>query len=131
MSFVKFVIQSEGDKCAEMIYNLSNYNGKKIKKDQFPEYHEELQKVFSKINNQNLDNLEGMKLLTGMLDTIRDNNMKLDGEFATLLTNIVVLEGMARDLDPNINILKCAIPYFENNNHPIAGTAEKSFLTAV
>lgn len=53
-----------------------------------------------------------MALLTGMLDTIRDNNMKLDGEFATLLTNIVVLEGMARDLDPKINIMKCAIPYF-------------------
>jgi aarF domain-containing kinase len=72
-----------------------------------------------------------MKLLTGMLDKIRDNNMKLDGEFATLLTNIVVLEGMARDLDPNINILKCAIPYFETTNHPIADKAEKSFLTAV
>ncbi len=38
---------------------------------------------------------------------------------------------MARDLDPKINILKCAIPYFENNNHAIAEKAEKSFLTAV
>ena len=114
-----------------MIYNLSNYNGKKIKKGSFPEYEQELQEVFSKINNANLDNLEGMKLLTGMLDKIRDHNIKLDGEFATLLTNIVILEGLARDLDPNINILKCAIPYFENNNHPFAEKAEKSFMTAV
>jgi hypothetical protein len=38
---------------------------------------------------------------------------------------------MARDLDPNINILKCAIPYFESNDHPIAEKATKSFLTAV
>jgi predicted unusual protein kinase regulating ubiquinone biosynthesis (AarF/ABC1/UbiB family) len=114
-----------------MIYNLSNYNGKKIKRGTFPEYEQELREVFSKINNKNLDELEGMKLLTGMLDKIRDHNMKLDGEFATLLTNIVVMEGLARDLDPKINILKCAIPYFENNNHPIADKAEKSFLTAV
>jgi hypothetical protein len=27
--------------------------------------------------------------------------------------------------------MKCAIPYFENNNHPMAEKAEKSFLTAV
>jgi hypothetical protein len=27
--------------------------------------------------------------------------------------------------------LKCAIPYFETTNHPIADKAEKSFLTAV
>ena len=103
-----------------MIYNLSNYNGKKIKKDQFKDYLMELKKVFAKINNQNLDDLLGMKLLTGMLDTIRDHNMKLDGEFATLLTNIVVMEGLARDLDPTINILKCAIPYFESESHPFA-----------
>jgi len=79
VNFVKCVIQSEGDKCAEMIYNLSNYNGKKIKKGKFPEYEQELREVFAKINDQNLDNLEGMKLLTGMLDKIRDHNMKLDG----------------------------------------------------
>ena len=39
--------------------------------------------------------------------------MKLDGEFATLLTNIIVLEGIGRSLDPEINILKCAFPYFK------------------
>lgn len=38
---------------------------------------------------------------------------------------------MARDLNPNINILKCAIPYFETQNHPIAEKAVKTFITAV
>ena len=39
--------------------------------------------------------------------------MKLEGEFATLLTNILVLEGIGRDIDPEINILTCAFPYFK------------------
>lgn len=39
--------------------------------------------------------------------------MKLDGEFATLLTNMLVLEAIAKDIDPEINILKCALPYFK------------------
>jgi predicted unusual protein kinase regulating ubiquinone biosynthesis (AarF/ABC1/UbiB family) len=38
--------------------------------------------------------------------------MKLEGEFATLLTNIVVMEAIAKDVDPNIELIKCAIPYF-------------------
>lgn len=39
--------------------------------------------------------------------------MKLDGEFATLLTNMIVLESIAKALDPDIKILKCAFPYFK------------------
>lgn len=39
--------------------------------------------------------------------------MKLDGEFATLLTNMIVLEAIAKNIDPEINILKCAFPYFK------------------
>ena len=48
-----------------------------------------------------------------MLAIIRENRMKLDGEFATLLTNMMVLEAIAKDLDPEINILKVAFPYFK------------------
>ena len=54
-----------------------------------------------------------MALLWDMMRIIRENKMKLDGEFATLLTNIIVLEGIAHSLDENINILKCAFPYFK------------------
>lgn len=46
-----------------------------------------------------------------MLTVIRNHRMKLDGEFATLLTNMLTLEAIAKDLDPNINILRCAVPY--------------------
>lgn len=57
-----------------------------------------------------------------MLNIIRDHNMKLDGEFATLITNMVVLESIAKEIDPDIQILKCAIPYFkfvEDPNKPL------------
>lgn len=68
-----------------------------------------------------------------MLDIIRQNNMKLEGEFATLLTNMLVLEAMAKSLDPKINILKLAIPYFKHtedimekvSNSPIISDFEK------
>jgi predicted unusual protein kinase regulating ubiquinone biosynthesis (AarF/ABC1/UbiB family) len=39
--------------------------------------------------------------------------MKLDGEFATLITNMMVLESIAKEIDPSINLLKCAFPFFK------------------
>ncbi len=56
--------------------------------------------------------------------------MKLDGEFATLLTNMMVLEAMAKDVDPDINILKCAIPYFSyvKDTALVESIAEKEII---
>lgn len=51
----------------------------------------QLKKLFSVLDNTSIFDLEGIKLLINMLNIIRDNHMKLDGEFATLITNMVVL----------------------------------------
>jgi aarF domain-containing kinase len=50
-----------------------------------------------------------------MLEVVRHHNMKLDGDISILLTNMLVLEGIAKDLDPDINILRCAVPYLRYN----------------
>ena len=60
----------------------------------------DLLNLFSILNKNDLDNLPGVELFGGMLNLIRDYNMKLEGEFATLLTNMLVLEGMAKNIDP-------------------------------
>jgi aarF domain-containing kinase len=78
--------------------------------------------LFSVLDNTSIFDIEGISLLIGMLNIIREYNMKLDGEFATLITNMVVLESIAKEIDPNIQILKCAIPYFkfvEDPNKPL------------
>ena len=38
--------------------------------------------------------------------------MKLDGQFAALLTNMLVLESISKELDPEMTILGAAVPYF-------------------
>lgn len=79
----------------------------------FESYMSELKSLFSALKHTTLEDLQGVELLGGMLNIIRDNNMKLEGEFATLLTNMLILEALAKDLHPEINILKCAVPYFK------------------
>lgn len=91
VNFIKSIIEGRADMCAEMIYNLSNFEGKKIMEGRFESYYKQLLKCFSILNNQALADLKGINLFGEMLQIIRENRMKLDGEFATLLTNMLVL----------------------------------------
>lgn len=74
-----------------MIYSLSNFEGKKIIEGNFQDYYRQLQNCFSILNNEELEDVEGINIFVDMLQIIRENRMKLDGEFATLLTNMIVL----------------------------------------
>lgn len=113
VNFIKSIIEGNSETCANMIFKLSNFEGNKIVEGKFVDYKDQLKKLFSVLDNTSIFEIEGINLLIGMLDIIRNHNMKLDGEFATLITNMVVLESIAKEIDPEIQILKCAIPYFK------------------
>lgn len=114
-------MEGNSENCATLIYRLSNFDGKKILEGSFDDYKLQLKKLFSVLDNTSIFDIEGINLLIGMLNIIRDNNMKLDGEFATLITNMVVLESIAKEIDPEIQLLKCAIPYFKFVQDPNVG----------
>ena len=82
-----------------MIYDLSSHEGNKINgknHSTYNRYLDELRGVFGVLDQGHYLQLAGMDLFHNMMAVIRSNKMKLEGEFATLLTNIIVLEGMAR-----------------------------------
>lgn len=47
VSFIKSVIEGNSEKCAAMIYNLSNFEGQKILEGRFSDYKTELRNLFS------------------------------------------------------------------------------------
>lgn len=94
------------------------HEGKKIDEGEYPIYAQELQELFHVVERKDLKNLPGLELFAGMLVLIRSHNMKLEGEFATLLTNMLVLEGMAKNIYSEINLLKIALPYFSRLELP-------------
>lgn len=94
MSFIQSFIMQEPDQCAQMIYSLSLYKGHKIineSLDKYKSYYQDLKDLFKEIKNKPLKSIDGTKLFKNMLDLIRESKMKLDGQFATLLTNMLVL----------------------------------------
>lgn len=75
--------------------------------------------MFKIVEGKDLKDIKGLDMLKGMLRVIRGHRMKLDGEFATLLTNMLALEGIAKKLDPEINIMRCAVPYLPYKSNPL------------
>ena len=49
--------------------------------------------------------------LSQMMSTVRSNRVCIDPSFATLCVGTIVLEGIGRQLDSDINILDQAVPY--------------------
>ena len=48
------------------------------------------------------------------MDRLRANDMAIEGHFAALLTNLIVLEGIVKTLDPTINIVAKATTFLIN-----------------
>lgn len=57
------------------------------------------------------DNTEVAQLLMRVFNTLRDNKVKLDANFAAVILSIMVIEGLARQLDPDMDLITKAAPY--------------------
>jgi predicted unusual protein kinase regulating ubiquinone biosynthesis (AarF/ABC1/UbiB family) len=97
-----------------MIYSLSLKGGVPILKGaaRYQGYFEHLKTLFNRLTALEIEDLQGLDVLKGLLDTVRSHGMQLDGQLGALLTNMLVLEQIAKDLCPEMTILTCAVPYF-------------------
>lgn len=69
-------------------------------------------------------------VLRGMLETVRKHHVSIDGNYATLVVNVMCIESMARGLEPRYNVLDAAYPLLRA--HQIMGdTAFRRVFTGV
>ncbi len=50
-------------------------------------------------------------ILKEMLETLGKHGLSVEGNFSALLANIIVMEGLVRDLNPDINIFAKAAAF--------------------
>lgn len=110
-SFLAEIIQGNSEACAQWIHRISMYEGRLLGASDHAAYLADLETMFRRVHQTSLDSLQGIVVLKEMLGVIRAHDMKIDGEISILLTNMLILEAIAKDLDPQINILRCAVPY--------------------
>ncbi len=59
----------------------------------------------------NLDRFNVGELLTKVFNTLLTHKVKLDASFSATILAIMVLEGLGKSLDPEMNIIMKAAPY--------------------
>ncbi len=58
--------------------------------------------------------------MRGCLNVVRDHHVRVDANYATLLVNVLCIEGLGRQMMPDYNILDSAKPMLEA--HRLMGT---------
>eukprot|EP01041_Mallomonas_annulata_P005735 gene5735-11597_t len=103
------VITNNGKKVANLLIERS----KEQKCLNVNEFEDKIQAIVNDVysNGLNLGRIGIDKILHRVFIACYLHQVKLDSHFASIIVSIGVLEGLGRRLDPNINILKEAIPF--------------------
>ncbi|KAL2914235.1 hypothetical protein HK105_206179 [Polyrhizophydium stewartii] len=58
-----------------------------------------------------LKNIRVADILGFVLSTVRRHHVKIEGDFANVAVSIMLLEGMGRQLEPSMDLLKASVPF--------------------
>lgn len=50
-------------------------------------------------------------ILSFMMSAVRKHHIKIDGDFVNVVISIFLLEGIGRQLDPDVDLIKAAVPF--------------------
>eukprot|EP01113_Clastostelium_recurvatum_P006691 TRINITY_DN13053_c0_g1_i2.p1 TRINITY_DN13053_c0_g1~~TRINITY_DN13053_c0_g1_i2.p1 ORF type:complete len:586 (-),score=99.46 TRINITY_DN13053_c0_g1_i2:614-2281(-) len=67
--------------------------------------------LFAEVGAKKLSDVDVGALLGNILSLVRTYRIKIESNFATLVMGTVVLEGLGRQLDPDLNLLTAAVPF--------------------
>ena len=105
--------------CAEMIFKMSMFKGHMIqylpRTEHFKRYYQKLEELFLELTKGNIKDIQGLIILQGLLESVRQFGMSLEGDLATLLTNMLIIEQIGRDVNPDINLFATSVPYFKTH----------------
>jgi ubiquinone biosynthesis protein len=107
------------------VHFLAGLVTKNVSKDEFAQA---LRSIGEPIFGQSVKNISGSKLLSQLFEITEKFNMQTQTQLLLLQKTMVVVEGVARKLDPNTNIWKVSKPVLEdwlkNIKDPINKTSE-------
>jgi len=62
-----------------------------------------------------LKNLDIGKTLRDILEIVRKHHIVIESNFTAMMVAIVIIEGLGKNLDPNVNLVTAAVPYLIAN----------------
>jgi len=110
-SFVWCVCSRDGQACTKHIKSLAS---NKIDPNLMESLDASLNELFDSINKLPIPDINVGTTIQRILSIAGGHGIKFEGNFALLLTQLIIMEGIARTLDPNINIIGGTIPFLLN-----------------
>jgi aarF domain-containing kinase len=66
-----------------------------------------------KAGTMKLKSIQVSDILSFVLRTVRKHHVKIDGDYANVAVAIMLLEGIGRQLEPEMDLLKAAVPFLQ------------------
>jgi aarF domain-containing kinase len=105
----KAIVEGNGKRGADLM--VTRARGNKLSDSEHDKFVIEMDKIFSRVRQQKLAELNIGSFISEVMATLRKYRVKIESNFATLCVATVVLEGIGRQLDPEINILDQSVPF--------------------
>jgi len=102
------IVTGDGKKGAHLMVEHARQT--KISDEDRDKFASELDVLFREIRYKKMSDIEVGLFISRVLNTVRRYRVKIEANFATLIIATVILEGIGRQLDPEINILDESIP---------------------
>jgi len=76
---------------------------------------EDMHVIIRAIPLDNLASVDLGRLLSEVMNTVRQHHVKLESDFASLIISLAIIEGIGRQLDPNLSLFHQAVPVMLKN----------------
>jgi len=85
----------------------------------YPAYEAEIEGWVERFTNQPLGEIEMTLAIGKFLDIFRRYRMRLDGRYTVLYISMMVVEGLGKKLDPNLDLIAASKPYLQAAMRPL------------
>jgi len=112
----------DGDEMAHLMYAMSTNAGGNNDPEAFERYRAAIIDFVGRYWGQRLGEVQMGKVLLDMFGILRRHRIRVNASFTIVNIAIAVTEGIGKQLDPSLDLMAEALPYFLS--HPIAPEAK-------
>lgn len=116
--------QRDGDAMAHIMYGMSESASQPRDPEAFERYRAAIIEFVGRYWGHRLGEVQVGKVLIDMLGILRRHRVRVNPSFTIVNIAIAVTEGIGKQLDPELDLMSAALPYFLS--HPVEGTAGKA-----
>jgi len=125
LAFARFFAawaKRDGDEMAHLMYGLSSNAGAPPDPEAFERYRAAIIDFVGRYWGQRLGEVQLGKVLVDLFGILRSHHIRVNASFTIVNIAIAVTEGIGKQLDPSLDLMAEALPYFLS--HPVPSDAK-------